>query len=75
MQQSKTASAYRPQLAASSNRAKRHRAGAPSPTIPPLRFRRADRIAACKSIACFVWPEGLGYQGFGYLRRRHGSRK
>jgi hypothetical protein len=53
---------------------KRHRAGgAPSPTtIPLLRFRRADRIAACRSLACL---RGLtGYQSLCNLSRRHRGR-
>jgi hypothetical protein len=33
--------------------AKRHRAGAPSPTTAAsLRFRRATRMAACRTMAC-----------------------
>ena len=35
------------------------RAGAPSPTTaPPLRFRKAARMAACRSIACLRVASG-----------------
>src|SRR5438552_735297 len=51
----------------------RGRAASPT-TAPPLRFRSATRIAACRSIACLRMAWGLtGYQRVRNLPSRHRS--